>query len=230
MTAINSPARVTAIAGSRLPVRPVPAARAGEEAWAVRLDVRGCAKPMVNADLLSLLSGAMTSSFPLRQSCPPGACTCARERLLDTPGADLRILRLTRAEEGHLLELLESIASLSDLERMQQRMYEQLGIRLHIAPGGDPPQTGEAPGDRLRAAQRPRPLARCLKRIRWAACAPLWCGEISMFATRCAGDSPFSVRPPCRACGSCRPSPSGWRFPSLAARPAQAPAGLRSRA
>lgn len=77
----------------------------------------------------------MTASFPLRQSCPPGACICERERLLDTPGADLRILRLTRQEERRLLALLENIASLSDLERMQQRMYEQLGIRLHIAPG-----------------------------------------------------------------------------------------------
>ena len=28
----------------------------------------------------------------LRQPCPPGACDCNRDQLLETPGADLRIL------------------------------------------------------------------------------------------------------------------------------------------
>jgi hypothetical protein len=77
----------------------------------------------------------MTSSIPIRQPCPPGACDCGRDRLLDTPQADLRILRLTRPEEKRLLERLENIESLSDLERMQSRLYEQLGIGLQIAPG-----------------------------------------------------------------------------------------------
>lgn len=77
----------------------------------------------------------MTSAIDLRSSCPPGACTCERDRLLNTDGADLRILRLTRQEEKRLLERLESLQSLADLERLQQRLYEQLGIRLHIAPG-----------------------------------------------------------------------------------------------
>jgi hypothetical protein len=76
----------------------------------------------------------MTAS-PLRQPCPPGACDCKREQLLATPGADLRILALTRSEEKRLLERLENLQSLSDLERLQRRMYEQLGIRLEIAPG-----------------------------------------------------------------------------------------------
>ncbi|MBD8151359.1 hypothetical protein IFT37_06845 [Pseudomonas fluorescens] len=71
----------------------------------------------------------------IRQPCPPGACVCERERLLEAPGADLRILSLTRQEEKRLLERLENLKSLQDLEHMQQRMYEQLGIRLHIAPG-----------------------------------------------------------------------------------------------
>ncbi|TCL15565.1 hypothetical protein EV691_1578 [Azotobacter chroococcum] len=78
---------------------------------------------------------SMTPSLPIRQACPPGACVCGRERLLDTPGADLRILRLTRQEEKRLLERLENLESLADLEHMQRRMYEQLGIRLEIAPG-----------------------------------------------------------------------------------------------
>lgn len=77
----------------------------------------------------------MTSSPPIRQPCPPGACTCEREPLLETPGADLRILFLTRTEEKRLLDRLENLQSLSDLERLQQRMYEQLGIRVAIAPG-----------------------------------------------------------------------------------------------
>ena len=70
-----------------------------------------------------------------RQPCPPGACNCERERLHETPGADLRILGLTRSEERRLLERLENLADLPDLEHMQRRMYEQLGIRLEIGPG-----------------------------------------------------------------------------------------------
>ncbi|WP_409277897.1 hypothetical protein [Pseudomonas defluvii] len=77
----------------------------------------------------------MTASFPIRQPCPPGACDCDREQLLDSPGADQRILLLTRQEEKRLLERLENLESLADLERMKRRMYEQLGIHLDIAPG-----------------------------------------------------------------------------------------------
>ncbi|KAA5842714.1 hypothetical protein [Pseudomonas chlororaphis] len=72
--------------------------------------------------------------FQIRQPCPPGACDCQRERLLQTPGTDLRILGLTRQEEKRLLERLENLQSLSDLEHMQRRMYELLGIRVQIAP------------------------------------------------------------------------------------------------
>ena len=77
----------------------------------------------------------MNTTFAIRQPCPPGACICGRERLLDSPGSDLRILSLTRQEEKRLLERLENLASLTDLEHIQQRMYEQLGIRVEIAPG-----------------------------------------------------------------------------------------------
>ncbi|QHF44717.1 ribosomal protein S3AE [Pseudomonas sp. S35] len=71
----------------------------------------------------------------IRQPCPPGACDCNREQLLEAPGADLRILNLTRQEEKRLLERLEDLKSLQDLERMQQLMYQQLGIRVQVAPG-----------------------------------------------------------------------------------------------
>lgn len=77
----------------------------------------------------------MTHSPPFRSPCPPGACNCGRELLLDTPGADLRILRLTRHEELRLLERLENIQSLADLEHLQRRLYEQLGVRLSVTPG-----------------------------------------------------------------------------------------------
>lgn len=71
----------------------------------------------------------------IRQPCPPGACDCDREQLLQTPGADARILNLTRQEEKKLIARLEDLKSLQDLERMQQLMYQQLGIRVQVAPG-----------------------------------------------------------------------------------------------
>ena len=55
--------------------------------------------------------------------------------MLDSPDADARILRLTLHEEKRLLARLESISTLSELEHLQQRMHEQLGIRLMIGPG-----------------------------------------------------------------------------------------------
>ena len=78
---------------------------------------------------------AMNSSLPIRHPCPPGACDCQREQLLQAPGEHQRILMLTKSEEKRLLERLENLASLEDLERMQQRMVEQLGIRVEVAPG-----------------------------------------------------------------------------------------------
>lgn len=77
----------------------------------------------------------MNAPSPIRSPCPPGACQCDRDRLLALDGADVRILRLTRQEEKRLLERLENIVSLEDLQRLQARMFEQLGIRLDIAPG-----------------------------------------------------------------------------------------------
>ena len=40
--------------------------------------------------------------FAIRTECPPGACVCGREALLNDPDADLRVLRLTRDEEKRL--------------------------------------------------------------------------------------------------------------------------------
>ena len=77
----------------------------------------------------------MTTPPPLRQPCPPGACDCGREHLGEHPQAAQRILLLTRQEEKRLLERLENLKDLEALQRLQQRMYDNLGIRVHIAPG-----------------------------------------------------------------------------------------------
>ncbi|MBI6942717.1 hypothetical protein JET76_15295 [Pseudomonas putida] len=77
----------------------------------------------------------MSTTPPLRQPCPPGACDCGREHLAEHPPAAQRILLLTRQEEKRLLERLENLTDLEDLHRLQARLYENLGIRVHIAPG-----------------------------------------------------------------------------------------------
>ncbi len=73
--------------------------------------------------------------MPLRQACPPGACDCGREQLAAQPLAAQRILLLTRQEEQRLLERLAQVQDLQDLQRLQQRLYDNLGIRVHIGPG-----------------------------------------------------------------------------------------------
>ena len=96
----------------------------------------------------------MTTTAAIRSPCPPGACDCGRDPLLETPGADLRILFLTRNEEKRLVERLENLQSLQDLEHLQRRMFEQLGIRVDIVPSfnevrtmrGIGIQVGELPG------------------------------------------------------------------------------------
>jgi hypothetical protein len=55
--------------------------------------------------------------------------------LLETFGTDLRILRLTREQEKILLARLEQLKDLADLRHLQNRMYEQLGVRVAISPG-----------------------------------------------------------------------------------------------
>lgn len=72
--------------------------------------------------------------FPIRTECPPGACVCDRDSLLASMDGDTRVLMLTQAEEKKLLHRLENITCLADLRRFQDRMAEQLGIQLTIAP------------------------------------------------------------------------------------------------
>ena len=77
----------------------------------------------------------MLPPFPIRVECPPGACVCERERLLADPQADLRALRLTRAEELRLIERIERVSSYAELLRVQAMIGQQLGVVLRIAPG-----------------------------------------------------------------------------------------------
>jgi hypothetical protein len=91
--------------------------------------------------------------FPLRNPCPPGVCVCERERLLEQPGADIRILRLTREEEKRLLARINEIASYAELQRIQQRLHEQLGIEVRIAPGSNEVRTLR--GLEINVAERP---------------------------------------------------------------------------
>lgn len=76
-----------------------------------------------------------SAPFPVRTECPPGACVCGRDALLQSPGADLRILRLTREEEKRLVQRLENLASLDDLRHLQDLLLRQLGIELTISLG-----------------------------------------------------------------------------------------------
>jgi hypothetical protein len=73
-------------------------------------------------------------TFSVRTECPPGACVCNRDALLQDPQADWRVLRLTRDEEKRLIHRLENLSSLADLRHMQHLLERQLGIRLSIKP------------------------------------------------------------------------------------------------
>lgn len=72
--------------------------------------------------------------FPIRVECPPGACVCKRELLLDNPASDTRILRLTREQEKKLIERIERVDSYSQLQHVGKLMHEQLGVTLRITP------------------------------------------------------------------------------------------------
>ena len=72
--------------------------------------------------------------FPIRVECPPGACVCKRELLLENPAGDTRILRLTREQEKKLIERIERVDSYSQLQHVGKLMHEQLGVTLRITP------------------------------------------------------------------------------------------------
>ena len=109
---------------------------------------------------------------PIRKACPPGACTCDQDGLLNDPGGDSRILRLTAEEEKKLVARIENIASYADLRHMEERMYAQLGIVLRITPSargvrtvrGFNIQLEERPGLCRKTRQSiPAAIRRCLE-------------------------------------------------------------------
>ena len=111
--------------------------------------------------------------LPIRKECPPGACVCGRDSLLGDPHSDIRVLRLTREEEKKLIARIEDISSYAELLRIGQRMQEQLGIELRIAPGmnevrtvrGISIQLVERPGLCRKIRQSiPAAIRRCLER------------------------------------------------------------------
>ncbi len=71
---------------------------------------------------------------PIRKECPPGACVCQRELLVDDGSADLRVLMLTQEQEKRLIERITKIGSYADLQHVQQLLLTQLGVVLHILP------------------------------------------------------------------------------------------------
>ena len=70
--------------------------------------------------------------FAIRTECPPGACVCGRETLLNDPDADLRVLRLTRDEEKRLLQRLENLVSLQDLRHLEELLQKQVQLQEGI--------------------------------------------------------------------------------------------------
>lgn len=125
--------------------------------------------------MLPLLSGprSVMHQYPIRKECPPGACDCRREELLERPDADLRVLLLTKEEEKKLVARIESSDSLADLRRLAARMHEQLGMVLRIAPGSSEVRTvrglaitlEDQPGLCRKTRQAvPAAVRRCLER------------------------------------------------------------------
>jgi hypothetical protein len=82
--------------------------------------------------------------FPIRKECPPGACDCKREQLLEGATADmaaLAVLRLTKEDEKRLIQRIEAAESYEDLQRIGLRLQENLGVALKIAPGDNEVRT-----------------------------------------------------------------------------------------
>jgi hypothetical protein len=112
-------------------------------------------------------------SFQIRQACPPGACTCDRDSLLDNPAVDLRVLKLNREEEKKLIAHIDKISSHAGLQHLAALLQAQLGIALHIVRRAREVRTArgftiellERPGlCRKTRAAIPAAIRRCLER------------------------------------------------------------------
>lgn len=113
--------------------------------------------------------------FTIRKECPPGACECRQDELLDAwekdPATDIRILSLTLEEEKRLIARIDTIDSYEALGRIEQKLYDLLGIRLTITPSHNGVRTvrglsiklADQPGLCRRTRERlPAAVRRCL--------------------------------------------------------------------
>ena len=126
------------------------------------------------------VSPPVIAGMPLRVECPPGACVCARERVLADPQADQRPLLITRQQELKLNERIERVDSYADLQHVQSLIRKNLGAELRIAPGPNEVRTvrgilivlEETPGLCKKVRQSiPAAVRRCLTarpEIAWA--------------------------------------------------------------
>lgn len=89
------------------------------------------------------------------------------------PQGDLRILRLTQAEEKKLVERIEMISSYDELKKIEERLQAQLGVVLRITPSirevrtvrGLTIQLTELPGLCRKTRQAiPAAVRRCLEK------------------------------------------------------------------
>ncbi|MDB5841754.1 MAG: hypothetical protein JWQ23_3706 [Herminiimonas sp.] len=125
--------------------------------------------------------------FPIRKECPPGACICDRDGLLNDPCGDIRVLRLTREEEKKLIARIENISTYAELRHIEERMQAQLGIVLQITPSihevrtvrGFSIQLVERPGLCKKIRQTiPAAVRRCLEKNPAIVYALLDAGEL----------------------------------------------------
>ncbi|MBO9536765.1 hypothetical protein [Herbaspirillum sp.] len=100
------------------------------------------------------MSQAVLFQPAIRKECPPGACACERELLLDKLGSEAaRILLLTREEEKRLIERISRIGSYEDLLHVSRLMHKNLGIVLQISPAAVEVRTVR--GLQIRLADQP---------------------------------------------------------------------------
>lgn len=89
----------------------------------------------------------------IRKECPPGACECKRELLLDNATADTRVLMLTQEQEKKLIARISRITSYEDLRHVEGLLLAQLGVVLQITPG--PNEVRTARGFNIQLLEQP---------------------------------------------------------------------------
>ncbi|WP_050469980.1 hypothetical protein [Herbaspirillum chlorophenolicum] len=100
------------------------------------------------------MSQAVLFQPTIRKECPPGACVCEREQLMDSLHSEAaRVLMLTREEEKRLIERIMRIGTYEDLLHIGRLMQRNLGIVLQIVPSALEVRTVR--GLQIRLAEQP---------------------------------------------------------------------------